>query len=380
MSLGNPALFSTLSLRGLTLRNRIVLSPMCQYQAEDGHVTDWHSAHHGHFSMTGIGLAFVEATGVLRNGRITHGCTGIWDDSHVPGLRNIVDIYHARGIPCGIQIGHSGRRGSAERPWDGAAPIERANGREAAWTTSGPSPLPERDGYPAPRELSRSDIAGLVTAFEAATRRALQAGFDIVEIHGAHGYLLHSFMSPVSNRRTDQYGGTLAGRMRFPLEVARAVRAICPDDMPVFYRASCVDGISGGLELGDTIALARELKVAGIDVVDCSAGGMAGPATLSTARISPGYLVPYAEAIRREADIATMAVGAIIDPRQAETIIAGGKADLVALAREMMADASWPYRAACQLEVENPHAVLPPQYAFYLERREAVLDRGIQRT
>ncbi len=378
MNLGNPLLFSALSLRGLTLGNRIVLSPMCQYQAEDGHVTAWHSAHHGHFSMTGIGLAFVEATGVLRDGRITHGCTGIWDDSHVPGLRGIVDTYHARGIPCAIQIGHSGRRGSAERPWDGAAPITRSDGREAAWSTSGPSPLPERDGYPAPRELSGSDIAGLACAFEAATRRALQAGFDIIEIHGAHGYLLHSFMSPVSNRRGDRYGGSLAGRMRLPLEIARAVRAVCPDDMPVFYRASCVDGVPGGLEIEDTIALARELKLAGIDVIDCSAGGMAGPATLSTARISPGYMVPHAEAIRREAGVATMAVGAIIDPHQAESIISEGKADLVALAREMMADASWPYRAACQLGVENPHAVLPPQYSFYLERREAVLDRDIR--
>ena len=378
--MGNPALFTTLTLRGITLKNRIVLSPMCQYQADDGHVTDWHSAHHGHFSMTGVGLAFVEATGVLRHGRITHGCTGFWDDSHIPGFRRIVDTYRSRGTFCGIQIGHSGRRGSAERPWDGAAPIERRGGREAAWTTVGPSPLPEREGYPVPRELSGSEIADLVDAFEAAARRALQAGFDVIEIHGAHGYLLHSFMSPVSNRRSDQYGGSLVGRMRFPLEVARAVRAACPDDMPVFYRASCVDGVSGGLELQDTVALARELKLAGIDVVDCSAGGMAGPATLSTARITPGYLVPYAEAIRREADIATMAVGAIIDPRQAEAIISGGKADLVAMAREMMADANWPYPAALQLEIENPHSVLPPEYAFYLERREAVLDRGIQRT
>ena len=375
-----PVLFSELALRGTALRNRIVLSPMCQYQAEDGHVTEWHFAHHGHFSMTGVGLAFVEATGVLRDGRITYGCTGIWKDSHISGLRRIVDTYHARGALCGIQIGHSGRRGSAERPWDGAAPIKRWDGPEAAWTTVGPSPIPERDGYPVPRELSRTEIADLIDAFEAAARRALRAGFDVVEVHGAHGYLLHSFMSPVSNRRGDEYGGSLAGRMRLPKEVARAVRSVCPESMPVFYRASCVDGIDGGLELQDTVALARELKLVGIDVVDCSAGGMAGPATLSTDRIRPGYMVPYSEAVRRGADIATMAVGAIIDPHQADAIISGGKADLVAIAREMMADASWPYRAAMQLGIENPHAVLPPQYAFYLERREAVLDRGDQRT
>ena len=375
-----PALFSELALRGITLRNRIVLSPMCQYQAEDGHVTEWHSAHHGHFSMTGVGLAFVEATGVLKDGRITHGCTGIWKDSHISGLREIVDTYHARGTLCGIQIGHSGRRGSAERPWDGAAPIKRCDGPETAWTTVGPSPIPERDGHPVPRELSRAEIADLVNAFEAAARRALRAGFDVVEVHGAHGYLLHSFMSPVSNRRGDEYGGSLEGRMRLPIEVARAVRSVCPDGMPVFYRASCVDGIDGGLELQDTVALARELKLVGIDVVDCSAGGMAGPATLSTDRIKPGYMVPYSEAVRRGADIATMTVGAIVDPHQADAIVSSGMADLVAIAREMMADASWPYRAAMQLGIENPHAVLPPQYAFYLERREAVLDRGDQRT
>ncbi|NNE23152.1 MAG: NADH:flavin oxidoreductase/NADH oxidase [Rhizobiales bacterium] len=374
--MGTPALFSPLTVRGLTLKNRIVLSPMCQYQAEEGHITDWHVAHHGHFSMTGLGLAFVEASGVTRNGRITYGCTGIWDDSHIAGMKKIVDMYHARGTMCGIQIGHAGRRASCERPWQGAGSIERDDGPEAAWQIIGPSAIPEREGYPVPHVLTKSEIADLVTAFEDAARRSLKAGFDVIEVHGAHGYLLHSFFSPISNQRTDEYGGSRQARMRLPLEVASAVRAICPDDMPVFYRASCVDGLQGGLVIEDAVALARELKTVGIDVLDCSSGGMAGPATLSKNRITPGYMVPYAETIRRDAGIATMAVGAIIHARQAEDIIASGKADLIAIAREMMADANWPYHAAQALGVDNPHAVLPEQYAFYLERRAAVLDRN----
>ncbi len=373
--MGNPALFTPLTLRGLTLKNRIVLSPMCQYKADDGHVVDWHFAHHGHFSMTGLGLAFVEASGVTRNGRITYGCTGIWDDGHIAGMKKIVDMYHARGTYCGIQIGHAGRRASCERPWQGAGSIERHEGQEAAWQIVGPSPLPEKDGYPVPHELSRSEIAEIISAFEDATHRALKAGFDVIEVHGAHGYLLHSFFSPVSNQRNDEYGGSRKARMRLPLEVSRAVREICPDDMPVFYRASCVDGVEGGLVIEDAIALAAELKAVGIDLLDCSSGGMAGPATLSKNLITPGYMVPYADTIKRETGIATMAVGAIIDAHQAEDIISTGKADLVAIAREMMADANWPYHAAQALGVEDPHAVLPEEYAFYLERREAVLDR-----
>jgi len=374
--LGNPALFTPLTVRGTTLKNRIVLSPMCQYQAEDGHMTDWHIAHHGHFSMTGLGLAFVEASGVTRDGRITHGCTGIWDDSHIAGMKQVVDMYHARGTLCGIQIGHAGRRASCERPWQGAGSIERKEGSESAWQIVGPSAVPERENYPVPHVLTTSEIASLVKAFGDAARRSLKAGFDVIEVHGAHGYLLHSFFSPLSNQRTDEYGGSREARMRLPLEVARAVRAVCPDDMPVFYRASCVDGLEGGLELQDTVALAKELKAVGIDMLDCSSGGMAGPATLSKNRITPGYMVPYAETIKRDAEIATMAVGAIIDAQQADDIISTGKADLIAIAREMMADANWPYHAAQALGVDNPHAVLPAEYAFYLERREAALDRN----
>jgi len=370
-----PKLFSPLTLRGTTMRTRAVLSPMCQYQAVEGRVQDWHFAHHARFAAGGLGAAFVEATGVTRDGRITHGCTGIWDDGQVPGLRRIADLYRTYGTVSGIQIGHSGRRGSAARPWDGAAPLKETSGPEPAWERVGPSAVPEREGYPVPRELTGAEIEDLIAAFGNAARRALAAGFEILEIHGAHGYLVHSFFSPISNRRTDAFGGTLERRMRFPLLVAEAVRAVWPEDRPVFYRASCVDNLPGGLAIEDTIQLARALKACGIDLIDCSSGGMAGAATLSTAKIRPGYQVPYAAAVRKGAGVPTMAVGAILEPRQAEAILQDEDADLIALGRQVLAEPHWLYRAALELGVDNPHAVLSKYYGFYLERRAAVLER-----
>ncbi len=373
--MSEPLLFAPLQLRGLTLRNRAVLSPMCQYQAIEGRVQDWHLGHHARFAAGGLGAAFVEATGVTREGRITHGCTGIWEDGQIPGLKRIADIYRAQGTAPGIQLAHAGRRASALRPWDGASPIKDRDGPEAAWQTVGPSALPEREGYPVPRELSAAEIEGLVDAFAAAARRALAAGFEIAEVHGAHGYLTHSFFSPHSNRRTDAFGGSLEKRMRFPLLVAEAVRGIWPAAKPVFYRASVVDNVPGGLEVEDSITLARELKRRGIDVIDCSSGGMTGSPVLTSGRLLPGYQVPLAAAVRRGAEIPTMAVGAIIEPRQAEAILQAGDADLVALGRQMMADPHWLYRAGLELGLANPHQLLPRNYAFYLERRAAVLER-----
>jgi len=368
-------LFSPLALRGVTLRNRAVMSPMCQYQAVEGRVQDWHFAHHARFAAGGLGAAFVEATGVTRDGRITHGCTGIWDDSQIPGLKQIADLYRTYGTVPGIQIGHSGRRGSAARPWDGAAPLKETSGLEPAWERVAPSAVPEREGYPAPRELTIAEIEELIGAFRSAAARALAARFEILEIHGAHGYLVHSFFSPISNRRTDEFGGTLEKRMRFPLLVAEAVRAAWPEDKPVFYRASAIDNLPGGLVIEDTVQLARALKARGIDLIDCSSGGMAGAATLSTAKIRPGYQVPYAAAVREGAGLPTMAVGAILEPRQAEAILQDEDADLIALGRQLMAEPHWLYRAAQELGLENPHAVLSKYYSFYLERRAAVLER-----
>jgi len=368
-----PELFTPLALRGLELRNRIVVSPMCQYLAVEGAVQDWHYRHHARFALGGVGTAFVEATAVTRDGRITHGCTGLWEDAQIDGLARIAAMYREYGIAPGIQLGHAGRRASAARPWEGAQPLA-VDGPDPAWPTVGPSPVPEREGNPVPRELKVAEIEGLVDDFRAAVRRARRAGFDVVEIHGAHGYLIHSFFSPVSNRREDAFGGSLERRMRLPLLVAEAVRAEWPAELPVFYRASAVDGVEGGATVEDTVALARELRARGIDVIDCSSGGMAGSGSLSSRKIRQGYQVPYAAAVREGAGIATMAVGAIVSPALAESIVAGGQADLVALGRELLADPNWAYRAARELGMERPWEVLPDKYAFYLERRAAALE------
>jgi 2,4-dienoyl-CoA reductase-like NADH-dependent reductase (Old Yellow Enzyme family) len=364
-----PHLFRPLALRGVTLKNRIVVSPMCQYKAIDGAVSDWHLAHHARFALGGVGSSFVEATGVTPEGRITPGCTGIWDDSQIEGLARIAALYRTYGGAPGIQLAHAGRKASAARPWDGAGPLS-VQQPAIAWQAVAPSPIPYQNGWPAPRELSESEIDAVVEAFAAATRRSVKAGFDLIEIHGAHGYLIHSFLSPLSNRRTDAYGGDLANRMRLALRVAEAVRGAMPSNLPLFYRVSSIDGAEGGLTIEDTTALARELKARGVDVMDCSSGGVAGSPVLASAGAKPGYQVPYAAAMRKGAGIATMAVGLIVDPRQAEAIVAGGHADLVALARELMADPAFVHRCARILGLANPHAVLPLAYDFYLQRRK----------
>jgi 2,4-dienoyl-CoA reductase-like NADH-dependent reductase (Old Yellow Enzyme family) len=347
---------------------------MCQYQAIDGHVQDWHFIHHGRLVLGGPAAIFVEATGVTRHGRITHGCTGIYDDSHIEGLKRLVELHHKYGAVSGVQLAHAGRRASATRPWDGARPLTAADAKEP-WGTVGPSPLPEKEGYPVPHPLTEAEIDEIVQCFAAAARRALAAGFDIVEVHGAHGYLLHSFFSPISNHRTDRFGGSLENRMRLPLMVTSEVRRIWPDDEPLFYRVSAVDGLEGGVTIEDTIVLARKLKSIGVDAVDCSSGGIAGSVTLSDRRLKPGFQVPYAAAVKRGASIPTVAVGAILDGPQAEKILESGDADLIALGRELLADPNWPFHAAEALKIDNPYAILPKYYGFYLGRRAAVLDR-----
>ena len=370
-----PELFSPLTLREVTLRNRVVLSPMCQYQAVEGRVQDWHFAHHARFAAGGLGAAFVEATNVTRSGRITPGCTGIWEDGQIPGLKRIADLYKINGTIPGIQIGHAGRRASAARPWDGGGPLTATSGFEPAWETVGPSPIAERDGYPIPHALTIPEIEDILEAFRGAAVRALAAGFEIAEIHGAHGYLIHSFFSPVSNQRGDEFGGSVEKRMRFPLLVAEAVRSVWPASKPLFYRASVVDNVPGGLAAADTVLLARALKARGIDLIDCSSGGMSGPTTLSHNKIRPGFQVEYASSVRKGAEIPTMTVGAIIEPKQAEDILESEQADLVAIGRQLMAEPHWLYRAAQELDLPNPHSVLSPYYGFYLERRAGVLQR-----
>ena len=328
-------LFQPFTQRGLTLRNRIVVSPMCQYAARDGHVVDWHHQHHARMALGGVALGMVEATAVSPQGRITHGCTGLWADSHIEGLARIAAMYEEHGAVPAIQLAHAGRKASAMRPRQGARPLT-ADDAEGPWRAIAPSPVAINDEWPAPHEMTQADIDRVLGDFAAATGRARAAGFKLVEIHGAHGYLIHEFLSPVTNRRGDGFGGSAAARMRFALEVADAVRGAWPDDLPVWFRASVVDG--AGIDVEHTIRLARELKLRGVDLIDCSSGGLSDNASLRRNYPGAGFQVPYAEAVREGAGIATMAVGFITQPEQAEAIVKTGQADLVAIGRELMAD------------------------------------------
>jgi 2,4-dienoyl-CoA reductase-like NADH-dependent reductase (Old Yellow Enzyme family) len=366
------ALFSPLTLRGLTLPNRLVVAPMCQYSVTDGFVGDYHLAHLGRFALGGFGLVVVEATGVTPEGRISHGDVGLWSDEHVPGLTRVVDLLHAEGSAAGIQLAHAGAKASSLRPWDGTGPVTPENARpgEAPWPTVSASAVPAGPGWPAPHALTVAELAEVREAFVAATLRSLTAGFDVVEVHAAHGYLLHQFLSPLSNRREDAYGGSLEGRMRFPLEVVDAVRAAWPDDRPLFVRVSSVDGSRNGLTVEDTVAFARELKARGVDAVDTSGGGLGGGWEHP---IGYGYQVPFAARIRAEAEIPTMAVGLIVDARQAEAIVAGGAADLVAIAREAQDDPNFAVHAARDLTAR--YDVYPVQAGPRLASREQLLGR-----
>jgi len=347
------ALFQPLRLRETTLRSRIAVSPMCQYSAREGRPTDWHLVHLGSRAVGGAGLVIAEACAVLPEGRITPDDTGLWSDAHAEAWAPITRFIADQGAVPAVQLAHAGRKASTEAPWHGGGPAgEGARG----WRPVGPSPLPFAEGYPVPRELSTDEITAVVGAFRDAARRAERAGFEVVEIHMAHGYLLHQFLSPLTNRRTDEYGGSLENRMRLPLEVARAVREAFPVERPILARISATDWVEGGWDLEQSVALARALRETGVDLVDCSSGGLVPHAKVP---LAPGYQVPFAEAIRERAGVMTGAVGLITEPAQAEAIVAGGKADLVLLARQLLRDPYWPLHAAQALGVEVPW---PNQY------------------
>ncbi|MFK7828821.1 MAG: NADH:flavin oxidoreductase/NADH oxidase [Congregibacter sp.] len=362
-----PALFRPFSLRSVTFPNRIVVSAMCQYSADDGYVNDWHTAHHGRFALGGVGGAVLEASGVTRDGRITPGCLGIYLDEHIEGLKSVVDIYHRQGVPVGIQLAHAGRKASAATPMNGAAPLVN-NFVDEAWEAVAPSAIGLTEDWPAPRALDTQEVHRLVDSFADAARRALAAGFDFVEIHGAHGYLIHSFLCTLSNQRQDEWAGDFAARMRFPVAIARAVRAVVPDDFPVLYRASSEDGVEGGVTIEDTVTLSRALKEAGVDLIDCSSGGITGASGRASVPPSPGYLVPFARKVREEAHLPSMAVGLITTAQQANKIIENGDADLVAMARGLLANPNFAYHAAASLGHPEPYSVLPDNYAFFLKR------------
>ncbi len=334
-------LFSPITFRDITLSSRIVVSPMCEYSSTDGFANDWHLVHLGSRAVGGAGLVFTEAAAVLPEGRITPNDLGIWKDEHIAHLARIVDFLHSQGARAGIQLAHAGRKASMQRPWEGERLLSP---EEAGWTNvAAPSAIAFSDRYAQPQALDAAGIAEVKLAFAAAASRAVTAGFDILELHAAHGYLLHEFLSPLSNQRSDIYGGSFENRIRLLVETVDAVRAEIPAGMPLFVRISAVEWTDGGWDLDQSVALARILKQHGVDLVDCSSGGNVAGATIPT---GPGYQVPFAARIRSEADIATAAVGQITSPAQADQIIRDGNADLVLLAREMLRNPYWPLHAA----------------------------------
>jgi 2,4-dienoyl-CoA reductase-like NADH-dependent reductase (Old Yellow Enzyme family) len=346
------SLFQPLRLRGVTLRNRIGVSPMCQYSSTDGFASDWHLVHLGSRAVGGAGLVMTEAAAVEARGRISIEDLGIWDDAHVELLARIVQRVHAQGAVAGMQLAHAGRKAGTARPWEGGEPLTDAQG---GWAPIGASPLAFSSRYRVPQAASVEDIAAIRAAFRAAAQRALLAGFRWLELHAAHGYLLHSFLSPLSNQRQDAYGGDFAGRIRLLLEVTRDVRAVWPESLPLAVRLSCTDWLEGGWTPEETVELARRLQPEGVDLIDCSSGGTSSQAKVP---VQPGYQVPFARAVR-QAGIPSAAVGLITEPAQAEAIIAEGEADLVLLGRAFLRDPYWALTAAKALGVP---AAIPPQY------------------
>lgn len=370
-----PLLFSPYDIHGIRLKNRVVISPMCQYSAEDGMANDWHFAHLARFALGGAGLVFAEATAVAKNGRITHGDLGIWSDAHVGPLQRITAFLKAHGAVPAIQLAHAGRKASMQRPWHGNGPLDdtdRARG-EDVWPVAAPSPIPMDTGWLTPHALTIEEIGELRQNWKDATRRAIDAGFEVMEVHGAHGYLLHEFLSPLSNQRTDRYGGSFENRIRLALEIVSDVRSVWPADKPVFFRVSSVDGVEGGWTLEDSIALAKELRPLGVDVMDCSSGGLLGSATAARVKRYPGFQVPYSAAIRRGSGVATMTVGLILEAAQAEDILRNGEADLIAIGREALRNPNWALHAEEALGVENEYASWPVQTGWWLDKRKKSL-------
>jgi 2,4-dienoyl-CoA reductase-like NADH-dependent reductase (Old Yellow Enzyme family) len=336
-------LFSPLKLRDLTLKNRIFVSPMCQYSSTDGLPNDWHLVHLGSRAVGGAGLVMVEASAVSPEGRISPHDAGIWSDAHAAAFARITAFLKEHGAAPAIQLAHAGRKASTHRPWSGRGYVSPADG---GWLPLGPSPIPFDRHSPTPREMSPRDIDKVIHDFTAAARRALAAGFEVIELHAAHGYLAHEFLSPLSNRRTDLFGGGLENRMRLPLQLARTLRDAWPAHLPVFVRISATDYAENGWDLAQSVIFCQQLKSLGIDLIDTSSGGNIAGATIP---VGPGYQVPFAQTIRREAHIPTAAVGLITTPQQAESILAEEKADAVLLAREMLRDPYWPLHAAQEL-------------------------------
>ena len=347
-------LFSPFALRDLTLRNRIGVSPMCQYSSTDGFATDWHLVHLGSFATGGAGLVLSEATAVTPNGRISPHDLGLWEDAHVEMLARITAFVRAQGAVPGVQLAHAGRKASTNRPWEGGGKVEEADG---GWAdVMAPSAIAFSDSYPMPHALAPEGIQAVIDAFRDATVRARAAGFEVIEVHAAHGYLLHQFLSPLANARTDAWGGSFDNRVRLTIAVVDAIRSVWPERLPLLVRLSATDWVEGGWTVEETVQLASRLRDHGVDLVDCSTGGLAHGVRIP---VGPGYQVPFARRVRSESGMPTAAVGLITDARQAEAIIEDGAADLVFLARELLRQPRWPLAAAHELGVEEPW---PSQY------------------
>ena len=369
-------LFSAYSLRGVTLPNRVVVSPMSQYIAEDGHANDWHFAHLSRFALGGAGLVFTEATAVERRARRTPGDLGLWDDAQIPELARIAGFVSEQGSVPGIQLAHAGRKASERRPWHGETPLnaeDEAERGEAPWTAIGPSAVPYGENWHPPRAMTLDDIATVIDAFRAAAARALAAGFKVVEVYAGHGFLLHQFYSPIANTRDDAYGGSFDGRIRLSVEVARAIREVWPDELPLIFRLSATDWVDGGWELEDTVELARRLKAAGVDMIDCSTGGIGGTRKPRRMPLAPAFQTPHAETVRREAGIAAMTVGFIWEAAVADRIVREDRADLIAMARALLYNPNWPLQAARELGVDPDFAMWKPQFGWWLDKRERAI-------
>ena len=370
-------LFTPITLRGVTIPNRIAVSPMSQYRAREGHANHWHLVHLGRFAMGGAGLVYAEATAVTRDGRRTHGDLGLWDDAQVESLAPIASFLAAEGAVPGAQLGHAGRKASEKRPWDGETPVDEADAAagEPPWTASGPSPIPYADGWPTPHEMTEADIAEVIAAFGEAARRAAEAGFKVIEVYAAHGFLAHQFLSPIANQRTDRWGGDAANRRRFAVEVAEAIRRNWPDDLPLAFRLSATDWVDGGIEIEDTVETARALRAVGVDMIDVSTGGVGGKDRPRRMTLAPGFQAPFAAEVKRRAGIASMAVGFLWDAQQCEDLIASGDVDMVALARELLDDPNWALHAAAALGADEARAKWPVEAGWWLKKRDRLIEK-----
>lgn len=372
------SLFSPFTLRDVTFKNRIAVSPMSQYRAKDGHANDWHMVNLGRFALGGAALVYAEATAVERDGRRTHGDLGLWEDAQIAGLKPITAFIEAEGAVPGIQLSHAGRKASERRPWHGETPVDQddiAERDESPWDACGPSAIPYADGWPAPAEMSEDDIRRVIASFGEAARRAQEAGFKIIEVYAAHGFLVHQFLSPISNQRTDRWGGSTENRQRFAIEVAKSIRAHWPDALPLAFRLSATDWIDGGVEVEDTISTAKALKAAGVDIIDVSTGGIGGKDRPRRMKIEEGFQAPFAAQIRDEATMATMAVGFLWDATFCDRLIREGSADMIALARELLDDPNWPLHAAAALGADEGHNLWPIEAGWWLMKRDRLLSK-----